>query len=160
MSTNSTPENPAHGKLDDASDLEAFIDAQGFRFFKGREFTSYWSRVRDGAKNSVPPRNLWPNIIPTLKVLDKLREEMGAPIRLLSTYRNPGYNRAVGGELQSFHMQFKAIDFACDKGTPEQWADALKLMRKKGAFSGGIGVYPRSGFVHVDTRGYIADWRG
>jgi len=147
-------------KPNDATQLEAFIDAQGFRYFKGREFTPYWSRVRDGVKNSVPPRNLWPDILPTLKVLDALREQMGAPIRLLSTYRSPAYNRSVGGESQSFHMQFKAIDFTCDKGTPEQWADALKLMRKEKVFSGGIGIYPRNGFVHVDTRGYTADWRG
>jgi uncharacterized protein YcbK (DUF882 family) len=33
-------------------------------------------------------------------------------------------------------------------------------MRKAGVFRGGIGVYPGKGFVHVDTRGYDANWRG
>jgi uncharacterized protein YcbK (DUF882 family) len=142
------------------AELEAFIDAKGFKHFRGAELTPYWSRERNGVTNSTPPCDLWPNILPTLRVLDELRERLGAPIRLLSTYRSPAYNRAVGGERNSFHMQFRAIDFACDKGTPDEWADVLKTMRKLGVFRGGIGVYPGKGFVHVDTRGYEANWRG
>jgi hypothetical protein len=143
-----------------ATELEAFIDGAGFDHFRGTELTPYWSRKRGAVTNSIPPRILWANILPTLLVLDRLRARLGAPIRLLSTYRSPHYNRVVGGESKSFHMQFRAIDFTCDKGTPDMWADALKAMRKAGAFKGGIGVYPAKGFVHVDTRGHDADWRG
>lgn len=143
-----------------AQELEAFIDSKGFKHFRGAELTPYWSRTRNGVSNAVPPRELWPNILPTLRVLDELRERLDAPIRLLSTYRSPDYNRAVGGERKSFHMQFRAIDFACASGKPDAWADALKTMRKEGVFKGGVGVYPSGGFVHVDTRGYDANWRG
>ena len=143
-----------------AEELEQFIDSNGFKHFRGAELTPYWSRKRNGVSNAVPPRNLWPDILPTLRVIDELRDRLGAPIRLLSTYRSPDYNRAVGGARQSYHMKFVAIDFACDQGKPDQWADALKDMRKAGVFRGGVGVYPGSGFVHVDTRGYEANWRG
>ena len=143
-----------------AEELEQFIDSNGFKHFRGAELTPYWSRKRNGVSNAVPPLDLWPNILPTLRVLDKLRERLGAPLGLLSTYRSPDYNRAVGGERQSLHMQFKAIDFTCTIGKPDAWAHVLKAMRKEGIFRGGIGVYPRSGFVHVDTRGYEANWRG
>lgn len=157
---NTDPTDSTPGAVSAADQLAAFIDAQGLRHFKGSELTPYWSRVHDGVQNSIPPRGLWMNIVPTLRVLDALREKLGAPIHILSTYRSPDYNHAVGGESHSFHMQFKAIDFACDTGSPEQWADALKEMRGDGVFTGGIGVYPGKGFVHVDTRGYVADWRG
>ena len=143
-----------------ATDLEQFIDAQGFRHFKGREFTPYWTRTRKGVRNSVPPKKLWKNILATLRLVDALRAELGAPITLLSTYRSPDYNHAVGGASASYHMQFLAIDFTCSKGTPAEWAKRLTAMRAAGKFKGGIGIYRRSHFVHIDTRGSNADWRG
>jgi uncharacterized protein YcbK (DUF882 family) len=145
--------------------LEEFIDSLGLRHFKGKEFTPYWSRVRNGVKNSEPPRELWENIIPTLVVLDELRERTGKPISLLSTYRNPNYNRVVGGATQSHHKNFNAIDFTGGLA-PSEYARILKGMRnerfvnpltgKKFTFLGGVGKYP--GFTHLDTRGHNADW--
>ncbi len=74
-----------------AQELEQFIDSKGFKHFRGAEFTPYWDRKRGGVSNSVPPRDLWPSILLTLRVLDELRERLNAPIRLLSTYRSPDY---------------------------------------------------------------------
>ena len=139
-------------------ELEAFIDKQGFRYFKGKELTPYWSREIGGAQNSRPPREFWDNILPALRVLDKLRGILNAPITITSSYRNERYNRAVGGERGSYHMRFKALDFQCKKGTPEDWARELHKMRAAGEFKGGIGIY--STFVHIDCRGYNSDWRG
>lgn len=153
-----------------AQAFEQFVDRLGLRHFRGREFTPYWSRTRGGARNTIPPEALWPNIVPTLVVLDEARHRLGAPVHLLSTYRAPAYNAAVGGEPASFHMAFRAIDFACDVGTPATWAALLRAMRghpfalpgHAGTFEfrGGIGTYHHSGFVHVDTRGYDANWTG
>jgi N-acetylmuramoyl-L-alanine amidase len=56
-------------------------------------------------------------------------------------------------------MKFNAIDFSCSAGTPEIWrrvADKLRSSDKR--FVGGIGVYPTRGFLHIDTRGKIANW--
>lgn len=141
-------------------DLERFIDGLGLRYFKGYELTPYWSQVRKGVRNSVPPESLWPNIVPTILVLDELRHRLKASITLTSTYRRPAYNAAVGGEANSFHMQFKAIDFTCAKGKPKDWARELRKLRGTASFQGndnsgwftfhgGIGTYPT--FVHVDT---------
>lgn len=152
------------------SDFEQFIDRLGLRHFKGSEFTPYWSRLKNGVANSVPPMSLWNNIIKTIIILDALRHENGVAITLLSTYRSPRYNTAIGGEPASFHMKFMAIDFSCEDGHPESWAEQLKGLRGQSfnlpgnagnfIFSGGIGVYPTNGFVHVDTRGYDANWKG
>lgn len=154
--------------------LEKFIDDLKLRHFRGRELTPYWKRRRNGVRNSMPPEELWPNIIPTLVVLDALRAKLEAPITLLSTYRSPEYNAAVGGEKQSYHMRFMAIDFTAAAGSPARWAALLNRMRgqkfdlpeeRSGArgewtFRGGIGIYPDSGFVHVDCRGHDANWVG
>ncbi|WP_315778789.1 MULTISPECIES: D-Ala-D-Ala carboxypeptidase family metallohydrolase [unclassified Bradyrhizobium] len=140
----------------------AFIAQLGLRHFDADELLYLGSQNAGGTckgLNTYPPETLWPNIAPTAAVLDKLREELNVPIRILSVYRSPLYNRCIDGSaVNSFHMQFKAVDFACDSGSPAVWAAKLKEYRSRGVFAGGIGVY-RS-FVHVDTRGYNADWTG
>ena len=110
----------------DSERLEAFIDRFGFRFFRGSELTPYWSRSRSGVQNSVPPESLWPSILLTLAVLDQLRGELGVPVRLTSTYRSPAYNQAIGGARLSQHTQFRAIDFICSAGRPEEWGRLLQ----------------------------------
>jgi N-acetylmuramoyl-L-alanine amidase len=104
---------------------------------------------------------LWKNVKNTALMLDAIRKELGAPIRILSCYRAEPYNTCIGGESGSLHMKFNAIDFTCSQGTPEIWrrvADRLRSGDPK--FMGGIGVYPSSNFVHIDTRGTEANWSG
>lgn len=147
-----------------SQELEAYIDGLGFRYFKGREFTPYWRRTCGNTRNSAPPRNLWKNIAPTLAVLDRLRGEIGAPIIITSSYRDTDYNACVNGVSNSQHKKFTAIDFVARRGTPSYWAAKLRGYRgqqftwKGGSFKfrGGIGTY--ASFVHVDTRGWDADW--
>lgn len=105
--------------------------------------------------NHLPPEDLWPNIRPTVIVLDKLREKIGAPIQTLSIYRSPAYNDRIGGASASLHMAFNAIDFQVKNTTlhPAQWAGLLEDMQASGEFRGFIQTY--SSFVHVDTRGDI-----
>lgn len=151
-------------------DLEAFIDALKLPYFRGREFTPYWSRVYRDVQNSLPPNDLWPNIVPTLVVLNALRQHLNEPIVLTSTYRSPAYNKAIGGAKNSFHQRFQAIDFSSGAGNPCTWAAVLKRFRKASffnpytgkqfAFQGGIGVYRSRNFVHLDTRGFEANWFG
>lgn len=148
--------------------LEKFIDNLGLPNFRGSEFTPYWSKVRDGQKNSVPPDSLWLNVVPTLVVLQRLRTELGSAITINSSYRSPAYNMAIGGAAASFHIKFMAIDFRCASGTAEMWGQTLKSYRGdlfalpdvhgSFAFRGGIGIYPAQDFVHLDTRSFDADW--
>ena len=105
-----------------ATQLEEFIDHLGLRHFRGAELTPYWSRTRRGGANTCPPRALWPNIVPTLVVLDEARERLGKSIVLTSTYRSPAYNRGVGGAQFSMHLQFNAIDFQCRGRSPRECA--------------------------------------
>lgn len=147
---------------DDEADFTAYIKSLGLKHFKPHEFLLKGdSNANPGSaafqKNTNPPRELWPNIAPTAKVLDILRGRLDAPIRLSSVYRSPAYNAAIGGAKDSQHVQFRAVDFVAQgNSTPLDWAAALKSMRAEGLFLGGIGIYPT--FVHVDTRGFNVDF--
>jgi muramidase (phage lysozyme) len=108
--------------------------------------------------NGYPPEALWDNMEPTARILDALRDELGAAITFNSVYRTKEYNNCLDGAVSgSFHRKFRAVDFQCSDGNgPVFWATKLKAMRDASKFSGGIGVYPT--FVHVDTRGYNANF--
>ncbi len=134
--------------------------SQRFRHFGPREFTGYFARERNGVANEVPPKHLWPNIVPVLRIADDLRAHFGKPCRILSSYRSPAYNKAVGGAPLSQHLRFNALDITIDGISPQRVYDKLLEWRREGRFTGGLGLYPSSGFVHIDTRGTNAAWRG
>lgn len=135
-----------------------FLEGLQLRYFAPQEITSYAERERNGAKNGLPPEVLWKNIVPTLWVLDQLRELFESPITLTSIYRNDAYNRAVGGATNSYHKRNQAIDFQVRDVSPVKVDQTLKEWRTVGVFRGGIGLY--STFVHIDTRGSNATWTG
>lgn len=147
---------PLHAKF-----LE-FVATLGLRHFIADELLFLGNQNGAGSckgLNDYPPEILWRNIAPTVAVLDKLREELGASMHFLSLYRAPPYNKCIDGSAtNSFHMRYQAIDFICDVGRPSDWAGKLREYRNRGVFRGGIGVYRT--FVHCDTRGVNADWTG
>lgn len=145
-----------------SSAFEEFIsDHVRLQFFSPRELLfkgagHYQRGSKSFGLNTDPPPELWRNILPTIKILDRFRATLDAPIRIISAYRSPAYNRSIDGALRSQHTEFAAIDFMSARGKPVMWAQELKEMRHDGDFKGGIGVYRT--FVHVDTRGWNADW--
>jgi hypothetical protein len=149
-----------------AQELAAFIDRLQLRHFKGAEITAYATRKRGRVSNALPHESLWPNIVPTLIVADELREMLDVPLTITSAYRSPAYNAAVGGEPNSFHMRFMALDLIPQGATPRALAAAAKRLRGRTfkipgtndsfVFRGGIGTY--NSFVHIDTRGRDANW--
>jgi N-acetylmuramoyl-L-alanine amidase len=148
----------------DLGDFVRLIEDLKLRHFTPDEFLYLGASNKSGkckAQNTYPPKPLWKNITNTALMLDAIRQELGAPIRILSCYRSPEYNACIKGEDKSLHMRFNAIDFTCFEGTPEIWrrvADRLRSSEKR--FVGGIGVYPTRRFVHIDTRGKAANWKG
>ena len=149
------------------SKLEAFIDSIGLRYFKGSELTYYWDAVHSGVKNHIPDESLWPNIVTTLIVVDKLRELSLSPLRITSSYRSPAYNKVLAGAASgSYHMQFRALDLIPTSTSPHHLHEVALRLRGTTlhypnsnitfVWHGGIGAYPN--FVHIDNRGYDADW--
>ena len=102
---------------------------------------------------------------------------------IMSGYRTPFYNRAIGNTQYSRHVWGGAADFYIDQAPADGkmddlnkdgradrndavWlADFINAMSQRGAFgprTGGIGIYGSTSahgpFVHVDVRGTRARW--
>lgn len=112
------------------------------------------------------PTNARPAMVRLATVfLEPLRKKFGACI-VNSGYRHTLYNASVGGAKNSQHIYEQtfenvASDVRFAKGTPTQWAaEAKKIRTSKNGGKGGIGLYIRQGFVHIDNRAYKADWTG
>jgi uncharacterized protein YcbK (DUF882 family) len=110
--------------------------------------------LRDFRNNQILPIET-----PLLDLLHKLHTTLGTsqPFHIVSGYRSPETNALLtansdGVAKDSLHMQGKAIDLYIE-GTPlnELRHAAIRL------HGGGVGYYPNSNFVHVDT-GHIRSW--
>jgi len=80
-----------------------------------------------------------------------------APFHIISGYRSPKTNNALrkvssGVAKRSLHMQGRAIDL----NLPGTRLDILRLAARE-LRRGGVGYYPKSGFIHLDT-GRIRYW--
>lgn len=91
--------------------------------------------------------------------LQVLREHIQEPIRVISGYRHPEYNKKIGGAKKSQHMNARAADIkVAGKAPAEVHRTVLQLIREGKMLQGGVGKY--STFVHYDTRGRAARWSG
>ncbi|KGJ87523.1 DUF882 domain-containing protein [Thalassotalea sp. ND16A] len=91
--------------------------------------------------------------------LDQIQRRLGSDkeIHIISAFRSEKTNamlasRSSAVAKKSFHMKGMAIDFAIP-------GIELKLIRDtaKSLKLGGVGYYPNSGFVHIDT-GWVRSW--
>jgi uncharacterized protein YcbK (DUF882 family) len=93
-------------------------------------------------------------------ILSELTESVGHPgaeIDIICGYRSSWSNeflrsRSAGVAKNSLHMQAHAIDIRIPGVSTDALRDAALALHK-----GGVGYYPRSGFVHVDT-GRVRTW--
>ncbi len=75
-------------------------------------------------------------------VVERIRALSGRPLRILSGYRSPSTNRAVGGSRRSQHLRGTAADIPAGVATLEQALAA-----------GARGVGIRDGWaIHIDVR--------
>lgn len=78
--------------------------------------------------------------------LQALRDRLGKPIVVVSAYRSPAHNKAVGGAENSYHMRGMAFDIVMANHNPRDFEEAAKAVGFKG-----FGYYPKRGFMHIDT---------
>lgn len=135
---------------DTLSALDLYLNDQNVRHFTAWEIVQL--NTHKGVTNTVPTPFKWANIVPTIHVLEWLRQELGdVPITVTSGYRSPDYNRAIGGASASLHTRFSAIDFKVQGFTPGHVADVLEAHTDSHQF--GVGIYDT--FTHLDTRGLL-----
>ena len=78
--------------------------------------------------------------------LQALRAALGKPMIVTSGYRSPEHNRRVGGATASRHLEGTAFDISMVNHDPATFIAAAQRVGFRG-----IGTYPRSNFVHIDT---------
>ena len=110
--------------------------------------------LRDWRENEVKPID--PALLDLLAGIHH-RLATSAPFQIISGYRTPKTNamlhfRTEGVAVHSLHLDGKAIDICVEGRSLNNVRRAAMSM-----FGGGVGYYPRTGFVHVDT-GRIRFW--
>ena len=119
--------------------------------FKKSEF-----KCRDG---TGVPDELMDNLMALVENLQVIRDHIDRPMHIISGYRTPKYNRKIGGARKSQHMKAKAADIIVKNLKPAELREIIINLIKEGNIKkGGVGLY-RS-FVHYDTRGWNARWKG
>ena len=90
--------------------------------------------------------------------LQRIRDEIGVPLRITSGYRSPEHNARVGGAKRSQHMFGLAADIQMARGhDTDRLAEVIDRLIEDGEIpEGGVGLY--RGWVHYDVRGTRARW--
>ncbi|EEX66577.1 lipoprotein putative [Vibrio metoecus] len=82
-----------------------------------------------------------------------------AEVHIVSGYRSPATNKQLrskskGVAKKSYHMSGQAIDFRLDGVSLKKIREAAISLQ-----AGGVGYYPKSRFIHIDT-GPVRQWVG
>jgi len=137
----------------------SYLNSINLRYITTRQVIEAHAKQHGSVWNCLPPRNMWVQMSPTLKVIDRVAQELNQPVaEIISGYRAPAYNALCpGAKSGSWHQ----VNVACDvrfAASPYQVTAVTRNLRARGLFRGGVGSY--SGFTHVDTRGQNEDWSG
>ena len=90
-------------------------------------------------------------------VLETIRTHFGTAVTINSGYRTPQHNKQVGGVAHSQHCYGTAADITVRGHTP---AEVAAFARQIMPDWGGVGIYNKQGFTHVDVREKRSDWTG
>lgn len=102
---------------------------------------------RDGLDQYIHHRNLMLQPF-ALDALQGFRNSLGLPIVVTSGYRSERENNACAGKTFSRHVQGIAFDIR----VPGMGVHELFEKAKDWKLFGGVGLYIKKNFVHVDAR--------
>lgn len=108
--------------------------------FQVKEFACHDESIVQGGTNEILIDG------ELVRKLQMCRDKFGVTI-INSAYRTPEWNKRVGGVSDSQHVKGKASDTVCKGTSPLEvamYAEALGM--------GGIGLYIKDNFTHIDTR--------
>ncbi len=110
--------------------------------------------LRDHRRDEVKPID--PGLLDLLSSLHR-KLQVRSPIHIVCGYRSPATNQELrshsrGVAKKSLHMSGKAIDLRIPGISLAQVRKAAVSLK-----AGGVGYYPKSDFVHLDT-GLVRTW--
>jgi len=82
-----------------------------------------------------------------MRLLKRVQRHYGKPLHIISGCRSKKHNRRVRGAKRSQHLYCKAADFKIAGVSKHKLVAYLKSMPGRG----GVGLYCRSSYVHLDT---------
>jgi Peptidase M15 len=113
---------------------------------------------------AIPPQEMWPTIVPTLRLIRQEIVPLLGPVQVLSSFRTNEANRCSEGAPQSPHKRYSALDLAMVSPIPQKemfaklckhwyglsprWAYGLGAYYVRG-----YAAYNQEGRFHVDTLG-------
>lgn len=115
-----------------------------------------WRTCKAAQPFAVPPRHLWPAMVPTLRYIRAELVPVTGPVRAVSGYRDPVANKCFKGASASRHLHFAALDLTpvAPLSRDDLIAKLCPLHARTGArFRVGLGIYTITRF-HIDTAGY------
>jgi Peptidase M15 len=106
---------------------------------------------------AIPPEEEWPNVVPALRFIrDHVKPAIGE-VTVASGYRDPEFNKCVGGAPRSAHRGFYALDLLPAHraiGRKELIAILCPLHAREGRANHiGMGIY-RARRFHIDALRY------
>lgn len=114
----------------------------------------------------LPPRELWPNVVPALKLVREHVVPTVGAVEVASSYRTPALNACARGAGRSRHLGFEALDLL-PKDRPDDLAlhygSLCAMQARAGAGSAmGLGAYydptdpsyNPAGKFHIDAAGF------
>lgn len=90
-----------------------------------------------------------------IRMVEEVARRFGRPLTVTSGYRDPAYNKKVGGAKKSQHMLGNAVDISGAEFTNEERKQLVAIASSVGI--NGIGVYNDKS-LHFDARSYKAAW--
>jgi len=121
-------------------------DANGNGFMYGE----FWSNSLSGNRIE-PPEEYFDNILQVATELQKVRNAIARPIRINSGWRSKEWNKAVGGSLNSRHLQGLASDIRV-------YIPNDQLLVYLGRYTGFNGFGISNSFIHCDIRSLMTFW--
>ncbi len=113
---------------------------------------------------AVPPKDMWPIMVPTLRLVRQEIVPLVGPVKVLSSFRTPQANKCASGAPESPHKRYSALDLAIlsDMSQKEMFGKLCKHWdRLSPRWGYGLGAYytryqpwlNKEGRFHVDTMG-------
>lgn len=117
-------------------------------------------RCHDGTE---VPEELTENAQIVADAFEAVRALWDRPITVLSGYRTPAYNQAVGGAPGSYHVRALALDLQPPEGVSvvDFWSDICDLALRTTIRGIGYASPQHGNFVHIDCRpsAVVHHWR-
>ena len=133
--------------------FDRWLSIAGVRNFHGYELNDVGRQSKKKTRPILQPApiGLWVYALPSVLAMERVRAHFhGRRVNVRSGFRDPRYNAAEGGAVNSLHLYLNAFDFEIPGVDP---FEIVRVLHGWYPDALGIGLY--NDFVHIDTRTWV-----